>query len=258
MEAWSAAGPHYDDQVRGASTNPPAGNLAGSRRPVEVPEFGARELVQEIDSAQKFARELDRQLRGYRGRVRTDAVWDGSIGRDSSIMSQAAVGDEILDLTNGVGERMSLRSGASFFSVSNDSTLLTHSHTRLVNVAVIDRQSLSFSEQGVHKEDDDATQFQVHEATIMPQRTGMSLLMFDLCCAQPRIRRDQKKAYPGVRAGARPNRCATESGISMLQKIRRSRGSEWDPETDAHLTTGKGQVAQRAVEPSSLRTGGWT
>lgn len=49
-------------------------------------------------AAEKLAKELDRQLRGNgsNGKVRrTQAFGDGSVSRDSGIMSQAAVGGEV-------------------------------------------------------------------------------------------------------------------------------------------------------------------
>jgi hypothetical protein len=100
---------------------------------------------------------------------------------------------QILQGTSGMAERSEIRSGASTFNVSNDSTPLTHTYTRMVNVAVVDRPNLPFSEQaqasqspGAEAERDDR-HFTVKETTVMPQRTGMSLLMFDLCCAAPRV-----------------------------------------------------------------------
>lgn len=49
-------------------------------------------------AAEKLAKELDRQLRGNgsNGKVRrTRAFGDGSVSRDSGIISQAAVGEEV-------------------------------------------------------------------------------------------------------------------------------------------------------------------
>jgi len=100
---------------------------------------------------------------------------------------------QILQGTSGMAERSAIRSGASTFNVSNDSTPLTHTFTRMVNVAVVDRPNLPFSEQAQASQspgadaDQDDRHFTVKETTVMPQRTGMSLLMFDLCCAAPRV-----------------------------------------------------------------------
>ncbi len=48
-------------------------------------------------AAEKLARELDRQLKGNssRGIVRRTDAMDGSMSRDSGIMSQAAMGEEV-------------------------------------------------------------------------------------------------------------------------------------------------------------------
>jgi len=48
---------------------------------------------------------------------------------------------QILDLTQGLAERSAIRSGTSVFNLSNDSTPLTHSYTRMVNTAVIERRT---------------------------------------------------------------------------------------------------------------------
>lgn len=93
--------------------------------------------------------------------------------------------------TAGMAERSAIRSGTSIFSVSNDSTPLTHSYTRMVNVVVVDRQNLPFSEQA-NQGAEDERHFMIKEATVMPQRTGMSLLMFDLCCSSPRVHQQRR------------------------------------------------------------------
>ncbi len=51
-------------------------------------------------------------------------------------------------------------------------------------------------------------EFQVQETTILPQRAGMSLLMFDLCCAKPRMRpqRRPEELLPDSERGSYSNR----------------------------------------------------
>jgi hypothetical protein len=48
------------------------------------------------------------------------------------------------------------------------------------------------TQTAMNMEREEEREFQVQETTILPQRTGMSLLMFDLCCAKPRMRAQRK------------------------------------------------------------------
>mmetsp|Transcript_38309 Transcript_38309/g.59808 ORF Transcript_38309/g.59808 Transcript_38309/m.59808 type:complete len:197 (+) Transcript_38309:54-644(+) len=165
--------------------------MAGSRRDI-LPEFGPKQLVEELDSAEKIVKEVDRQLRGGAKLqvVKRHNGPNGSVSHETgaAVLSQAAVGEDILGYTDYVSERQSIRNGNTrTLSRPTDCTPLASTHTLLVNTAVVERPVLPYSEKG--RKDtrgggaDD--QFEVQESTIVPNRSGMSILMFDLSVPQP-------------------------------------------------------------------------
>mmetsp|Transcript_60854 Transcript_60854/g.143279 ORF Transcript_60854/g.143279 Transcript_60854/m.143279 type:complete len:155 (+) Transcript_60854:63-527(+) len=131
-----------------ASLDEPVEWRSAGRRanPDDMPQFGPLQLVQQIDSAEKIVKEVDRQLRSgstVRNVVRRSGG-DGSVSYEAGagVLSQAAVGEDIKCYTDLVSERQAIRSGSRTYNRSNDSTPLTHSHTRMVNVAVVERAVL--------------------------------------------------------------------------------------------------------------------
>jgi len=146
-------------------------------REENIPDFGTSQIVQEIDSAEKIAREVDRQLRyGSTLNVVRRTAADGSVRYEAGaeVLSQAAVGDDLLGYTEIVSGRNSIRTGSRIYNRTNDATPLTHTHTRLVNVAVVERRNRDPGDGT------DSATFEVQEATVVPKKAGMSILMFDL------------------------------------------------------------------------------
>ena len=191
----------------------------------QVPAFGPGELYGEIDSAEKLVGEIDRQIRGNQG-VRNVVRRHGASGSVSheagaDLLSQAAVGESILGYTETVAGRNGIRTGSRAFNANQDQAPLTHTHTRLVNVAVVERKNASVF-------DDD--KFEVQEATIVPKKAGLSILMFDLCCANGRQQSRPKKASPAALDSSGPEY------IDPSQWDRKPAAPGWDPKTDYHLT----------------------
>jgi hypothetical protein len=173
--------------------------------------------------------EIDRQLRNgnpVRNVVRRHGP-NGSVSHEAGagILSRAAVGESILGYTGVVAGRNGIRQGSRTFNPGNDSAPLTHTHTRLVNVAVVDRKNTNVF-------DDD--KFEVQEATIVPKKSGLSILMFDLCCAKGRLREKPKKEADH---STKKHLCSSgPEYIDPAQWDRRPTVKGWDPERDYHLT----------------------
>ncbi|EKX52853.1 hypothetical protein GUITHDRAFT_161093, partial [Guillardia theta CCMP2712] len=206
-------------------------------REENIPDFGTSQIVQEIDSAEKIAREVDRQLRyGSTLNVVRRTAADGSVRYEAGaeVLSQAAVGDDLLGYTEIVSGRNSIRTGSRIYNRTNDATPLTHTHTRLVNVAVVERRNRDPGDGT------DSATFEVQEATVVPKKAGMSILMFDLCCSKGRRTRPKK---PRARSGMREDPSPEQVGAAWEAP---SRVKVWDPTIDYHLSS-----VQRARQSSS-------
>jgi len=101
-----------------------------------------------------------------------------------------------------------------------------------VNVAVVNRKLMPDSETGYRGSVFDDTQFEVQEATLVPKKAGLSILMFDLCCAKGRQKARPKKAV--TNGSALPSNGPEYIDPTQWDKKLQIRG--WDPQKDYHLT----------------------
>uniref|UniRef100_A0A6U6BBE9 Uncharacterized protein n=1 Tax=Guillardia theta TaxID=55529 RepID=A0A6U6BBE9_GUITH len=140
----------------------------------------------------------------------------------------------LMPLVLSVSGRNSIRTGSRIYNRTNDATPLTHTHTRLVNVAVVERRNRDPGDGT------DSATFEVQEATVVPKKAGMSILMFDLCCSKGRRTRPKK---PRARSGMREDPSPEQVGAAWEAP---SRVKVWDPTIDYHLSS-----VQRARQSSS-------
>ncbi len=190
-----------------------------------------------VAAAEKLVGEIDRQIRGVNGvrnmvrRQDRDGTCSISVSHEAGadVLSQAAVGEDLLTYTETVSGRNGIRTGLRTYNPGNDSGPLTHTHTRLVNVAVVERKRQPYSEGGNRGSVFDDAQFEVQEATIVPKKAGLSILMFDLCCSKGRQKARPKK--PGNESAGGRNSAATAPVFidpSQWDKSPNMKG--WDPQ----------------------------
>ena len=196
-----------------------------------------------VAAAEKLVGEIDRQIRnvnGVRNMVRRQSR-DGTHSISTSheagadVLSQAAVGEDILTYTETVSGRNGIRTGARAYNPGNDSGPLTHTHTRLVNVAVVERKRQPYSEAGNRGSVFDDAQFEVQEATIVPKKAGLSILMFDLCCSKGRQKTRTKKSSDANSNGGEGGRKMTAGPeyIDPSQWDKSPNMKGWDPQKGA-------------------------
>ena len=127
-----------------------------------------------FSAAEKIVKEVDRQLRGNSKKSVVTLQFDPS--------SQNGQFDK-----NGY-QKNAIRSVETCFLVSraNGSSPIANCHTKIVNRAVVDRQLLPYSEEAAKCHYYEENQFQIEEATVVPERSGLSLILHELCCSKPR------------------------------------------------------------------------
>lgn len=119
-------------------------------------------------------KEVDRQLRGNSKRSVVTLQYDSSQPTN-------------LNERNGTSKN-GIRSVQTSFLVSraNGTSPLVNCHTKIVNRAVVDRQLLPYSEEAAKRQYYEENQFQIEEATVVPERSSLSLILHELCCSKPR------------------------------------------------------------------------
>ena len=123
-------------------------------------------------AAEKIVKEVDRQLRGNTKKSVVTLQFDSE--------SPAGQYERRGSHKNGI------RSVQTSFLVSrtNGTSPIANCHTKIVNKAVVDRRLLPYSEE--KRQYYEENQFQIEEATVVPERSGLSLILHELCCSKPR------------------------------------------------------------------------
>jgi hypothetical protein len=119
-------------------------------------------------------KEVDRQLRGNSKRSVVTLQFDSS--------QQSSPNDRTGFQKNGI------RSVQTCFLISrtNGTSPIANCHAKIVNRAVVDRQLLPYSEEAAKCQYYEENQFQIEEATVVPERSSLSLILHELCCSKPR------------------------------------------------------------------------
>ena len=181
---------------------------------------------------------------------------DGHIGSSvndnagGAALTRAALGDDIVTYTQMVSERSSIRAREQTIvcDSSDKSPMTAYTRTRLKNAAVVERPVLPYSESGRKHVDEvsyeTAKDFEVHESTWVPARAGISMIMFDMCCANKRQQLGKKSRQQAAAAHVSQ---APEIVETIHLPGARSAQDGWDPRFDTHLSAPGGRPAEEAL-----------
>ena len=145
-------------------------------------------------AAEKIVKEVDRQLRGHGKKTTVTLQMEPSGDYASPRTAQQR------------SQRPGIHSVQTSICLSRGAVAsplqasMSNGHTKIINRATVDRPVLPYSEASSKFQHYDEHQFRIEEASMVSERSSLSLILHELCCAKPRSKLVvcQKDNSPGV------------------------------------------------------------